>query len=376
MNILIAPNSYKECLDSVEITQIINKELSKKSHFKLLLKPLTDGGDGFRSVCIFNYTVNTISNYKTIEYHDHLSTYLINYSEKDLKVFIESAELFGMKIIPESKRNTLKLNSELLGKILEYLSNEVYEERLVVSDVYIGVGGTSTIDFGIGTCSHLGLTLIDEKDEQLIPYPMNFIKTKKMSFIKKQLPFNIKCVVDVETEFVGNPGAIEIFGKQKGASENDLLQIKSGIENLLQIISTNLGIKIPEKLNGAGGGLAAGLNLFYDVEIIAAKSFIKDQLLNEVNLDEIDVVITGEGSFDEQSFEGKGSGVILDLFKDKKAKFFLINGSTNLPNNYKLQENIQIINLIDFYECKSDSMKNIESGLKKACEIVLNQLSE
>ena len=295
------------------------------------------------------------------------------YSKKDKTIFIESAELFGLKSIPESKRNPLIINSELLGKILEFLAKEIYENRIEIDEIYIGVGGTATIDFGIGACSQLGLTLYNEKDEDIEPIPVNFSKTKRISFVKKQLPYKIKCIVDVETELIGNLGAIEIYGKQKGASGNDLAFIKKGIENILELIQSDLGIKIPEKLNGAGGGLAVGLNLFYDAEIIPARKFIKEVILNDINLDEIDLVISGEGNFDFQSFEGKGAGVILDLFKNRKAKIILLNGDTTLAYNNSLPQNLTVINLVDFFLSKEESIKNVEIGIKKAMEIVKSQ---
>ncbi|MFZ1519991.1 MAG: glycerate kinase [Ignavibacteriaceae bacterium] len=373
MNILIAPNSYKECVDSVRIAQIIHLEIGENSQVNLFIRPLSDGGDGFRSAYNFIQQVNTVSDYKIVKYKNYLLDYLLTYSNKNKTIFIESAELFGLKSIPESKRDPLIFNSELLGKIIEYLSQEVSENRLKIEKVYVGVGGTATIDFGIGACSQLGLILYNEKDEEIEPIPVNFNKTKRTSFTKKTLPFKIKCIVDVETELIGNPGAIEIYGKQKGANENDLAFIKKGIKNILNLIQRDLGIIIPETLNGAGGGWAAGLNLFYDAEIIPARKFIKEVILNDIILDEIDLVISGEGNFDFQSFEGKGPGVILDLFKNRKAKIILINGDTTLAYNNSLPQNLTIINLVDFFHSKEESIKNVEIGIKKAMEIVKSQ---
>lgn len=82
MNILIAPNSYKECVDSVRIAQIIQREISKNSQVNLFLRPLSDGGDGFRSVYSFIQQVNTSNKYKIISYSNHLFNYLFVYSKK------------------------------------------------------------------------------------------------------------------------------------------------------------------------------------------------------------------------------------------------------------------------------------------------------
>ena len=175
---------------------------------------------------------------------------------------------------------------------------------------------------------------------------------------------------------IGEPGAIEIYGKQKGASENDLKIIKSGIINILNLISADKNFIVPKKLNGAGGGLAAGMNIFLSAEIILSVDFIKDDILKDINLNKIDAVITGEGSFDYQSFEGKGSGIMLKLFANKNIPIFLINGSTNLPDNYELPENVFVINLIDFFESKEESVRNYKEGITKATQIVLNHLNK
>ena len=170
------------------------------------------------------------------------------------------------------------------------------------------------------------------------------------------------------------PGAIEIYGKQKGATNSDLKIIKDGIINILSLVKKNNPSLNIEDLNGAGGGLATGLNLFLNAEIIQAKDFINDYLLKNVKIDSIDAVITGEGNFDFQSFEGKGVGVILDIFRSKSIPIFIICGNSNLPGHISLPSNIKIIRLIDFFETKDEAMRNYKLGIEKAVEIIKNQL--
>jgi glycerate kinase len=373
MKILIAPNSFKESLDSVTITSTIYQYLSKNNSTSFFQKPLSDGGDGFLKIIEYIDDINAITNQKIIVYNDYLPDKSYIYDKQERTIYFESANLFGLKVIDKEQRNPFNLNSELLGKLLLDFYKRTLIGEIDIENIIIGVGGTATIDSGIGACSQLGLKLYDAEEKELKAVPEYFEQVKNIRFNKVNLPFKIKCIVDVETELIGNPGAIEIYGKQKGASESDLALIKNWIENILELIQRDLGIRIPEKLNGAGGGLAAGLNLFYDAEIIPARKFIEEVILKDINLDEIDFVISGEGSFDLQSFEGKGSGVILDLFKDRKAKIVLINGSTILPDNISLPHNLTIINLIDFFNSKEESIKNVEIGIKKALEIVKSQ---
>ncbi len=373
-SILVAPNSYKECADSVEISKIICDNLIRKTSAKIISKPLSDGGDGFLNVCKSIFNAEAILFSLENDFDNIKKEYNILLDSERKSIFIESAELFGLKLIDKNQRNPLLLNSAVLGKIIADLIKNVNQKKLDVNTVWIGVGGTSTIDLGAGACSQLGLGLFDRFGKPQKSIPENFSNANSLIFEKQSLPFKIMCVVDVDTELIGNPGAVEIYGKQKGASENDLKIIKSGIKNILNLIARDLKISIPEKLNGAGGGLAAGLKIFFDAEIISAKSFIKNFLLENIMINEIDAVITGEGSFDSQSFEGKGAGVILNLFKDKSIPIFLINGSTNLPENIELSKNIRVINTIDFFSNREESIKNFKSGIAKATEIVVNHL--
>jgi glycerate kinase len=375
-NILIAPNSFKECADSVEIAELINKTLSENNSIKTIVKPLSDGGDGFLKVIQSLYSVTPIV-YSVYDNNNNLTKDIIVLFDKTNKnVYIESAALFGINVVPKVNRKPLKLNTEILGDVLLNLAADVKSNKYEIDEVVIGIGGTATIDFALGALSKLGFKFYDLLENPVEPHPLYFITINKIENRIKQIPFLVKCIIDVDTELIDDPGAIEIYGKQKGASESDLKIIKSGIKNILEIISAENKLNIPQKLNGAGGGLASGLNIFLDAEIIRAEDFIKDDILKDINLNEIDAVITGEGSFDYQSFEGKGSGIILKLFAEKNIQIFLINGITTLPQNIKLPENVSIINLIDLFNSKEESIKNYRAGIMKATQIILNNLNK
>lgn len=373
MKVLITPNSYKECADSVEISEIINKTLSANSSIETIVRPLSDGGDGFLSV--IEKLFDTVKYEIPIKDEFDQTNYItILIDEKNETAYIESALVIGLKQIEEKNRKPLKLNTSDIGNIIHKLSVEVNHSKLKIKNLIIGIGGTATIDFGIGACSELGLSLLDNNGNKLIPVPKYFNSISTIKFIKSNLPFSIKCIVDVDTELIGEPDAIETYGKQKGASESDLKIIKSGVKNILDLISADEKLNVPQKLNGAGGGLASGLNILFNAEIIRAEEFIKNNILQDINMNEIDAVITGEGSFDIQSFEGKGSGIILNLFTERNIPIFLINGSTNLPPNIKLSKNVIVINLTDLFESKEESITNFRAGLAKAAQIVINQL--
>ena len=373
MNILVAPNSFKECADSVEIAEILCKSLSANCDYKIIQKPISYGGDGFLSVIKNAFNTSEVDITASDSFNRSRNYKLLIDSKTD-SGYLESASIIGLKCFDEKNRKPLILNSALLGKVITQISTDIQQSKYKIQTLILGIGGTATIDFGIGACIQLGLKLLDEKENELIPIPKKFNQVEKLKFTKQEITFNIKCIVDVDTELIGEPGAIENYGKQKGASEDDLKIIKTGIEKILNLISVDKNFTLPKKINGAGGGLAAGLNIFLDADIIRAEDFITNIILKDLILDKIDAVITGEGSFDFQSFEGKGAGIILKLFSQKKIPIFLINGSTNLPSSVNLPDNVQIINLVDFFDSKEFSIKNYRAGLEKVAKIVVNQL--
>lgn len=375
MKILVAPNSYKECADSVEISKIICESLSEINSLKVISRPLSDGGDGFLSVIKNIYDVNETKIVVSDEFNQK-KIYKILIDNKTDTAYLESAAVIGLKCIEEKNRKPLLLNSALIGKIIKKLTMEVNNSKIKIKNLIIGIGGTATIDFGIGACTQLGLSLMDSMQNQITPFPKYFNLVSSIQFVKPDFPFNLKCIVDVNTELIGEPGAIEIYGKQKGAAEIDLKIIKGGIKNILDIVTANKNFTIPQKLNGAGGGLASGLNIFLNAEIIYAEDFITKDLLYDLIINEIDAVITGEGNFDYQSFEGKGAGIILKMFAEKNIPIFLINGSTNLMEGIHLPENVSLINLIDFFDSKEESIKKYKAGIAKAVQIVLNHLNK
>lgn len=373
-NILLAPNSFKECADSVEIAEIINSIFNNNSNFNVIQKPLSDGGDGFLSVAKSLFRCSDIIYLIERCYGDYLQNKIVQIDKNNNRIFIESANLFGLAVVPMEFRNPFKLNSSNLGSVLKKIELDIISKKQFVDEVIIGIGGTATLDFGIGACSRLGLKLLDAAGKELDPIPQNFSSVAKIIWVNQNLSFKVKCIVDVDTDLIGNPGALEIYGKQKGANDSEIAQIKNGIINLLNILKKDSNFKIPGKLNGAGGGLAAGLNIFLSAEIIKAEDFILNYILKDIDLNSVDAVITGEGNFDFQSFEGKGAGVILNLFKDKSIPIILINGSTDLPTNIKLPTNVKIINLTDFFKTKQESIKNFRPGLAKAAEIAITHL--
>ena len=105
--ILIAPNSFKECSDSVTISNIIYNNFKNKLAQKLIRKPISDGGDGFTEVCKHNFDGEELIFNVSTPYKDVSLDCKIIYVAETKTVYVESANVLGLKVVPQEIRNPL-----------------------------------------------------------------------------------------------------------------------------------------------------------------------------------------------------------------------------------------------------------------------------
>ncbi|MFH0735030.1 MAG: glycerate kinase [bacterium] len=373
-SLLIAPNSFKECINSVDLAKLIENNIKsislsdKNISFNTILAPISDGGDGFLSVCenyfsLKKYSFSVLAPNKTsiIDVFAGIDTV------KKI-CFIESADVVGIKISPVFINDPYIFNSYGLGELLFKLNEFNIYNGYLFNKIVIGIGGTCINDLGLGVGEYFGLKLFDSKNEKLKVQPINYSKASKIEWKKPNLSFDIELVIDIYNELLGKDGAIYCFGKQKGIKNEDLRTFELGFENILNILE--ISIKNRKKLSGAGGGLAAGLFLFFNAKIKTAADFIlKDLEINKINAD---VLITGEGCFDYQSSLNKGAYILINFFNSRINDIFVISGKKDGVVDVKKKDTI--IYLEDFFGSAEESIINIEMGIELACKKIVNKI--
>ena len=366
-SILVAPNSFKECANAVKVTHLFDKHLDK-SIFHVISKPISDGGDGFLDVCKFYFPLE-ILNYKvTSPYNEEVIDCKIGLHRKEKTVYIESAEILGLKKVPLSKRHPLMLSSKGLGDLLKLIIKDIENSKIHVEKIVVGIGGTGTMDLGIGMCSRLGLKLYDVYGQELEAVPDSFPKVDKIDIPNKRFPIKVQTVLDVDNALLGTKGAAKIYGKQKGATAGEVNVIELGWNKLVNLLGKNQLLDLSNKLSGAGGGLAVGLKILSDTSEMKASDFIK----KEFDLNDIkpfpDIVVTGEGAFDEQTLMGKGAGTIISMFEEQNIPVVLCCGKIDNEVSEKLSMNVFPIELGKYYDSVEQSIQNFEESIKLACD--------
>lgn len=377
IKILIAPNSFKECADSVTISKLIKDNLSNLKNVESITRPISDGGDGFLRVCQFQFG-GMIRKYSISTAFDNaLFDCPILYCEKQKLVYIESAEVLGLKKVPLSKRNPLKLSSKGLGELLKKIKHDVQKNEISVSTVYVGIGGTATIDMGMGIMSELGLLFFDKSDKKLPVLPEYFKEIAAMKYEPVDFPFKIIPVVDVANSLLGQDGGVNLFGRQKGANDEVIIYLEKNFNNLLNLFKNNELLFLINKLSGAGGGIPAAFQIFYNSLIFHSSDFILNilRLRNIANEVQFDYLITGEGAYDHQSGFGKGATVLLNLFESKVQNIILICGRINSDSLLRLPRNVTPIELSKYFSTENESIINYKEGINKACMDIIKRLN-
>ena len=297
MKIVIAPDSFKESLPASEVAKAIKRGLQKAlPESECLLLPVGDGGEG---------TVDAIKSALGLEEHTTQVTgpfgdeVQMPYVYKETLALFEVADLIGLAKIPIEKRNPLKIQTKGIGQLILHLIEQGMKE------IYIGVGGTSSNDGGIGIASGLGYQFYDENGMELEACGQSLFEVSKIldkSVVTIPADVRIKILADVTNPLCGTDGATYTFGKQKGLEPTQFQKVNDAIENFYHKVA-------PEMLKldgaGAGGGIAAGLCAFARAEIVSGIQTCLDLINFDEQVADADLVIVGEGRLDSQSLSGK-----------------------------------------------------------------------
>lgn len=375
--ILVAPNSFKECADSVTIARYFKEALESEftvrypgQNLVIQSVPISDGGDGFLNVCIEKFDLRILDYKIRTPYSNDLMNVRCGYSYKLRTVFVESADVLGLKIIPSGMRHPLSLSSQGMGDLINLLKQDCATQRLGIDKIVVGIGGTGTSDFGIGMCAALGMKLIDKNGEELFPVPANFHLAERVYWQKPVLPFNIDLILDVDIPLLGPTGASMVFASQKGATFEEVLLLEKGITRIIELTVPGSAENV-HNLYGAGGGLSGGFYHFLGAKYRFAEEFMRQDLGIVKDRIKPDIIITGEGSFDSQSLHKKGVYLLLHEFLGTGIPVFICAGKIkDIPDQFK-RPDLHFIEISGYFSTDQECIQNIRSGIKKTVTDIL-----
>jgi len=209
-----------------------------------------------------------------------------------------------------------------------------------VSKIILAMGGSATVDGGCGILNALGIQFLDDDENTLTANPENLqhmagVETNGLD--PRIANCEIVVVCDVDNKLLDDNGAAAVFGPQKGATPEEVALLNNFLTNFAAITLKHTHKNIAElKYGGAAGGATAGVHAYLNAYLVNGIEYFLQLTDFEKALQNADLVITGEGSIDAQTLQGKGPFGVAAMAKQHGLPVIGVAGMVPLENDTAL----------------------------------------
>lgn len=331
MRLLLAFDSFKDSLSSSQAAEAFTQgflAIHPTAHISPVL--VSDGGEGFLEAMLHTQgsrhtcpALDPLGNHISAEYG------LFN---QNSTAVVEMAQASGLWRVPLDQRNPMQTTSYGTGQTI--LAALQHQPQALI----LGIGGSATVDGGIGMAQALGVKFFDAQDN-LLTSPLtgqDCLRIHRMDVsCLPEILKQIKVVVanDVENPLLGSNGAASVFGPQKGATPELIPQLEAGLDNVARVLTQAVGVDIRVlRSAGAAGGVGAMLHALCGADMNSGIQVLSEYLGLEEKIQQCDWLITGEGKLDAQTLHGKTIMGLLKLAKRNQKPVLAIAGSLDEPH--------------------------------------------
>ncbi len=300
VRILVAPDGFGGTLTAAEAAGAIAAGWRSAAPRDVIdLAPLSDGGAGFVEVLA---AALPRAEQVTVTVEDPLARPVQATLLLDGDVaYVESAQACGLHLLTPEERNPTTTTSYGVGQLLA-AALEGGVRRIVV-----GLGGSATNDGGAGMLAALGLARLDAHGAALPPGGAALRDLDRLDGRPDPRLAGVELVAatDVDAPLLGLRGASAVFGPQKGATANDVQLLDSALTRWVDALEAHLSVGVRDRPGaGAAGGLGAALLALGAVREPGI-TLVQQLVRLERRTAKADLVVTGEGTFDFSSLQGK-----------------------------------------------------------------------
>ena len=346
MKVVIAPDSFKGSLKADEACEIIANAICECApDTQLVIKPMADGGEGTARALIKAANGRWIRR----EVMGPLPEMQVDAGFawfEDKTALVEMASASGLELLCPERMNPLYTTTYGTGQLIKAAMQ--YGARKIL----LAVGGSATVDGGLGAASALGWRFLDSSDKII---PFGGIGLEKLAKIIRPEDLNlvpIEVLCDCDNPLCGELGAARVYAPQKGATPEMIERLDKGLAHMADVVRSELQRDISGVPGaGAAGGLAAGAIAFMNAELVSGiETVMAYSNLND-ELESADWIITGEGCFDRKSLFGKVVSGIMKLAAQSHTRVAILAGQVKVqPQEY------QKTGIVIAIPCKPDDM--------------------
>ena len=303
--VLLVPNAFKGAASAHEAAAAMASGFEQsRLDCKCIKLPIADGGDG---------SLPIIAAYLNAEIR---SESVLGPSGSELKAswgwaaesgtaIIELAEASGIRHQSAEDLNPWINTTFGTGQLIDIAL------RHGAKKIVLAVGGSATVDGGVGILEALGVHFYHEEDKLSKINAQQLEKITRIDVPKSLRSIDFEILCDVENPLLGTQGAAHVFGPQKGASSEDVHLLEEGLHHLAKVIEEQTGVSVGGmKYAGASGGVSGSLHALLGAKLVSGAEKILQWSGFKNHLVDADYVVTGEGRIDEQTTYGKAPGLI------------------------------------------------------------------
>lgn len=374
MNIIIAPDSFKESLTALEVAQAIQAGFERVLPMaNYCCVPMADGGEGTVQSLVDATAGRLMVSEVTAPLGNKVNA-VWGLSGDGKTAMIEMAAASGLPLVPVEQRNPLKTTSFGTGELIKQALDQGAQH------IILGIGGSATNDGGVGMLQALGANFTNYSDLAIMGCGENLIHIDRIDLQgldPRLAQVSIEVACDVDNPLCGERGASAVFAPQKGATPAMVRELDAGLSHFGDKVAEQLGRDIKSIAgSGAAGGMGGGLLLLPNVRLRSGVDIVLNftQLAEKVAT--ADLVITGEGKMDAQSVFGKTPIGVAKVAKQQGKSVIAIVGS--LGEGY---EAVYSAGIDAVFPCirntngLADALQNAKANLSSCAENVARLLA-
>ncbi|MGX9607040.1 MULTISPECIES: glycerate kinase [Acinetobacter] len=376
LRFVLAPDSFKESLSAAQACQAMQRgvlQVFPDAH--CIAVPMADGGEGTVDTLILSLNGQHVACEVTGPLvHQRIQTYFGLVDEGRTAV-IEMAKANGIHLLEVEQRNPMLTSTYGTGEMIKQALD------VGVNKIIVGLGGSVTNDGGAGMAQAFGVQFFNSTGEmkQVCGGNLDQIDRIDISGLDARLKnTEILIASDVNNPLCGPNGASYVFGPQKGATPDMVKQLDQNLSHFADLVEATLGVNVQHQAGaGAAGGLGFGLLAFARAKIQSGVELLIQQTGLAEKIAQADVVLTGEGKIDRQTFMGKTPFGVAQVAKGLNKPVYAFAGMIGEGIEPLLEAGFtQIIgiNLPDI--SLEDAIRNAENNLTDSVENVMRSLKK
>ena len=360
--IVVAIDSFKGSLSTFEAGKAI-EEAAKEvyENAEVSISPIADGGEGTVEAIISATNGEIVRTVVCNPLGEKIeATY--GFIPHTKTAIIEMSAAAGITLIEESERNPMKTTTFGVGEmILDAISKGCRK-------FVIGIGGSATNDGGVGMLQALGFEFLDKNGKQVLLGAKGLkdiavIRTENAVKELKECYFCVAC--DVKNILCGENGCSAIYGPQKGATPEMIKDMDLWLEKYAQLtkkVIPTSDANIPG--TGAAGGLGFAFMSYLDATLESGIELVMKETELESYIKDADIVVTGEGRLDGQSYMGKAPVGVAKLAKKYNKPVIAFSGCVTEDAIACNEHGIDAFFPIVRKPCTLDEAMNIDNAYK------------